>query len=52
MITLDKGDVDITNNSTRTSIIPGIFIVALIALPDWWLGTVIPVVEVQSSGYY
>jgi len=44
MITLDKGDADMTKNSARTSILPGIFIVALIALPAWLLGTVFPVV--------
>jgi len=33
-----------TNTSHLTSLLPGIFIVTLIALPAWWLGTVVPIV--------
>ena len=32
------------NSTTRTSILLGFFIVTLIALPAWWLGTVFPIV--------
>lgn len=44
MIKLDKGDVDMTNKSPLTNMLPGIFIVALLALPAWLLGTIIPVI--------